>query len=209
MSPLYPRVVRGVALAAACALAGVAGAQDQPAEAPAPDAPPVESRAVEAPPTPPAPVEAKRVEAKADTPAAPAAPPAAVAAPAFPPDALVVVINDGLPRSGKLDAAGVRAIFLGTRQHWPDGRRIQAVQRPARSQAGAAFFDRILDMSPSAYKRRWQKKLLSGRGVAPRTAGSAMTVLSAVARSRAAIGYVLGSELRGPVPGVKLIEVKP
>ena len=115
-----------------------------------------------------------------------------------------VVVNAGNPVSS-MPASDVANLFLKRTTRWTNGETVVAMDLPESSGVRAAFSEAVHGRSVSAIKAYWQRLIFSGRGVPPVEKASNAEVLSTVAGSSGAVGYVSGgASLPG---GVKVLNV--
>lgn len=84
----------------------------------------------------------------------------------------------------------VRAIFGLQVRHWPDGRAIRVFVFPDDSSLHHQFTKRFLGMYPYQLRRRWDRILFSGRGIAPTEISTSDEMVRQIANTPGAIGYV-------------------
>ena len=99
----------------------------------------------------------------------------------------------------------VRAIFGLRLTTWPDGQAITVFVRNSDSQAHLDFCRDILRMLPYRLSRNWDRLLFSGTGMIPETVTSDEEMLTRVAETPGAIGYISAEKIND---SVSVLEVK-
>lgn len=119
-------------------------------------------------------------------------------------DALAIIVNESNPIDG-LSSAELRAVFLGERSHWPNGRRITLVMmEPGQPERDAIVRD-ICKMSESDYRRRILQGLFTGEVlVSPKTLASGVGVRKFVFNVPGAIGYVRPEDVDSTVKVLRI-----
>jgi phosphate transport system substrate-binding protein len=130
-------------------------------------------------------------------------PPRVAAAPAKQ-DSLAIIVNQANPVDN-LSSAELRAVFLGERSHWPNGRRITLVMmEPGQPERDAILHD-VCRMSESDFRRRFLQGLLTGEIlVSPKTLSTAVGVRKFIFNVPGAIGYLRPSDVDDSVRVVKI-----
>ena len=111
--------------------------------------------------------------------------------PAFP-TAFKVVVHPSNPAS-HLSRAELADIYLGNKTRWAAGGSVEPFDQSATSPLRRDFSAEVLRMPVAEVVRHWQRLVFSGRGVPPRVKLSDAEVVSQVAASPSAIGYVSAS----------------
>lgn len=121
-------------------------------------------------------------------------PPARVAASQAKQDSLAIIVNHANPVDN-LSSAELRAVFLGERSHWPNGRRITLVMmEPGQPERDTVLRD-VCRMSESDFRRRFLQGLLTGEVlVSPKTLSTPVGVRKFVFNVPGAIGYLRPSD---------------
>jgi ABC-type phosphate transport system substrate-binding protein len=89
----------------------------------------------------------------------------------------------------KLDAAAVKAVFLGKKVSWDTGGRV--VLAILKSGAVAdEFLQKIADMNASAFSNHWRRLAMTGGGAAPKFFEKEEELRKFVAETPGAIGFV-------------------
>ena len=114
-----------------------------------------------------------------------------------------VIVNSGSSISA-ISADDLKSIFLLTKKSFVDGTRAE----PILSKGGAAheaFLKHHLGKSDDSLVTYYRNVVFTGKGLTPRSFGTDAEISAYVAKTRGAIGYVLGET---NTPGVKMIDVK-
>jgi hypothetical protein len=93
----------------------------------------------------------------------------------------------------------LRAMFAMKLLQWPDGRPVRVFVLPDDNPLQRAFCKEKLDLYPYQLRQTWDRMVYSGTGQAPTEVGSEAEMLSRVARTPGAIGYVRNSRLNDAV----------
>jgi ABC-type phosphate transport system substrate-binding protein len=114
----------------------------------------------------------------------------------------VFVVNPGVADSS-LSTTEVKNILLGTRVNWSNGPVKLVIQ------AGGAVHEAVIRQftarSPDQFDKYWKKQVFTGNGVMPTVAKSDAEVITLVAETPGAIGYVATGTATDKV---KVLEVK-
>lgn len=103
---------------------------------------------------------------------------------------LAIIVNRGNPIDD-LSTAELRAIFLGQRSHWPNGRRITLVMMEPGQPERETVLRQVCRLSESDFRRRFLQGLLSGEVlVSPKTLATPVGVRKFVFNVPGAIGYL-------------------
>jgi len=131
-------------------------------------------------------------------------PPDRVAASQAKQDNLAVIVNQANPVDN-LSSAELRAVFLGERSHWPNGRRITLVMmEPGQPERETVLHD-VCRMSESDFRRRFLQGLLTGEVlVSPKTLSTPVGVRKFVFNVPGAIGYLRPSDADDSVKVIKI-----
>lgn len=131
-------------------------------------------------------------------------PPARVAASQAKQDSLAIIVNQANPVDN-LSSAELRAVFLGERSHWPNGRRITLVMmEPGQPERDTVLHD-ICRMSEYDFRRRFLQGLLTGEVlVSPKTLSTPVGVRKFVFNVPGAIGYLRPSDADDSVKVIKI-----
>jgi len=119
-------------------------------------------------------------------------------------DSLVIIVNQSNPIEN-LSSPELRAVFLGERSHWPNGRRITLVMmEPGQPERDTVLRD-ICRMSESDFRRRFLQGLLTGEIlVSPKTLSTPVGVRKFVFNVPGAIGYLRHGDVDDSVKVIKL-----
>ena len=131
-------------------------------------------------------------------------PPATLNAAQAKQDNLAIVVNQSNPVDN-LSSTELRAVFLGERSHWPNGRRITLVMmEPGQPEREAVLRD-VCRMSESDFRRRFLQGLLTGEVlVSPKTLSTPVGVRKFVFNVPGAIGYLRPTDLDDSVKVIKI-----
>ena len=131
-------------------------------------------------------------------------PPARVTAAQAKQDSLAIIVNQANPVDN-LSSAELRAVFLGERSHWPNGRRITLVMmEPGQPERDTVLHD-VCRMSESDFRRRFLQGLLTGEIlVSPKTLSTPVGVRKFVFNVPGAIGYLRPSDVDDSVKVIKI-----
>ena len=100
--------------------------------------------------------------------------------------------------------AELRTIFLGERNHWPNGRRITLVMMEAGQERDTVVRD-VCRMSESDLRRRFLQGLLTGEVlVSPKTLATPVGVRKFVFNVPGAVGYVRPEEVDDSVKVIRI-----
>jgi len=117
---------------------------------------------------------------------------------------LAIIVNRENPIDG-LSMAELRAIFLGERSHWANGRRITLVMmEPGQEERDTVVRD-VCRMSDSDLRRRYLQGLLTGELlVSPKTLANAVGVRKFVFNVPGAIGYLRPEDVDESVKTIRI-----
>lgn len=93
--------------------------------------------------------------------------------------------------------------FLGKLKKFSDGQSIEAVNTKANNTTRIAFEKTILKKSPAQVKAYWSKRLFTGKGKPLKELASDAAVLSHVAATPNAIGYIDAASVDSSVKVLK------
>jgi len=121
------------------------------------------------------------------------------AAASVPEDNLAVIVNQSNPIED-LSLKELKAVFLGERSHWPNGRRITLVMMdPGVAERKAVLRD-VCHMSETEFSRHFLQGLFTGEVfVSPKTLSTRVGGRKFVFNVPGAIGYVKASDLDSTV----------
>jgi hypothetical protein len=100
-----------------------------------------------------------------------------------------IIVNQGNPVK-ELSREKVAAYFLKRLASWPNGATVVPVDLPPDSPARGEFSRKILLKSTSAVSAYWIQEIFAGRSEPPEVKNSEAAVISYVAATPGAIGYV-------------------
>jgi len=116
---------------------------------------------------------------------------------------IVLVANNDVSVSS-LAKKDVKAIFLGKKKKWDDGKKAVIVIQK-KGDVHKKFVRTAVGKSVSQYKTYWKKIVFTGKGKQPKTVKSDSDVLAYVARTSGAVGYISDAT---SAEGVKTISIK-
>ena len=103
---------------------------------------------------------------------------------------LAIVVNRSNPIDN-LSIQELRAIFLGQRSHWPNGRRITLVMMEPGQPERETVLSQICRLNESNFRRRFLQGLLTGEIlVSPKTLASPVGVRKFIFNVPGAVGYL-------------------
>lgn len=100
-----------------------------------------------------------------------------------------------------------RTIFGMRAQQWPDGSSIRVFVLPDNHQLHAAFSKEVLNLFPHQLRTAWDRQVYSGTGQAPSEVRSEEEMMSRIASTPGAIGYVSRNNVNEYK--VRIVEVRP
>lgn len=113
-----------------------------------------------------------------------------------------LVVNKGLEKE-KIDAATVKAVFLGKKVSWDSaGRAAVAVLKGG--PVAEAFYKASLDQDVSQFNNYWRRLAMTGGGIAPKSFETEAELKKYVAETPGAIGYLDEAQADASVVVVKL-----
>ncbi len=89
-----------------------------------------------------------------------------------------------------LSRTSIRAMFAMRIPQWPDGSPVHVFVFEDNHPLHIQFSKSILGMFPYQLRRIWDRQVFSGTGIEPTIVASEQEMLSRVARTKGAIGYV-------------------
>ena len=101
---------------------------------------------------------------------------------------VVIIANKSVPVSS-ITSATLKLIYLGKKNTWSDG----SVIVPVTLQSGGtheAFLSQFIEKSSSQYSSFWKQAIFTGEGTQPRSFATMSELVSYVANTPGAIGYV-------------------
>lgn len=112
-----------------------------------------------------------------------------------------VIVNKSNALSS-ISADDLKNIYLGRKTLWDGGEKITLYDH---EKIKTTFIEKFLNTTKSKYMKFWMKKMLSGKGNAPKNVGSDEEMIKKVSGSDGAIGYVNAAAVTS---AVKVLEVK-
>jgi ABC-type phosphate transport system substrate-binding protein len=120
------------------------------------------------------------------------------------PEAAVVVIVHPAMGSETIPRSSLRAIVGMRLQKWPVDAPVKVFVLRDDSPEHATFSKTILQVFPHQLRMAWDRQVFSGQGQYPEQVGSTQEMLSRVASTPGAIGYVKASEVNQNVRVLKI-----
>lgn len=114
-----------------------------------------------------------------------------------------IIANPSVAASG-ISSDDLKRVFLVTKSSLSDGSHVE----PVLEKGGAtheAFIKEYLGKTDAALSTYYRSLVFTGKGTIPKTLASDAEVVSYVAKTKGAVGYVAAGT---PVTGVKELEVK-
>lgn len=123
---------------------------------------------------------------------------------ARPKESLAIIVNRANPIEN-LSLAELRAMFLGERSHWPNGRRITLVMmEPGQLERDTVVRD-VCRMTESDLRRRYLQGLLTGEVlVSPKTLATPVGVRKFVFNVPGAVGYLRPEDVDDSVKVIRI-----
>jgi len=100
---------------------------------------------------------------------------------------VVVVVHKS--NTSALTKDDIRAIYLGKKKRFDNGRSVTAFDLDDASNGYSKFYDAYTGKSPSQVKAYWSRLIFTGKATPPKALDQTAVVRS-VARNRGGIGYV-------------------
>jgi ABC-type phosphate transport system substrate-binding protein len=118
-------------------------------------------------------------------------------------ESLAIIVNQANP-TDDLPFKELRALFLGERSHWPNGRRITLVMMEPGPERDAVLRE-VCRMSESDFRRHFLQGLLTGEVlVSPKNLATAVGVRKFVFNVPGAIGYVRPEDVDESVKVIRI-----
>ena len=114
----------------------------------------------------------------------------------------VVIVNPANPVAS-LDETTVEKIFLGKKNFWDDGHRIE-IYLQEDNELHKTFCTEILKKTTRQLKMYWRRALYSGTGLPPQKLADDQAVKAEVAANSVAIGYIHAVSLDDSVKKVPI-----
>jgi len=125
------------------------------------------------------------------------------------PEPLVIVVNRMNPVDN-LSSADLRAIFLGVRSYWNNGRRITLVMREPGEQERRVILHDVCGMNEEQFRTHFVRGLYTGEIlVSPKTLDTPLGVRRFIFNVPGAIGYLRESDVDATVKVVRVDERSP
>ncbi len=101
---------------------------------------------------------------------------------------VVVIANNNVPE-GSLDKGTMEKIFLGKKSQWSDGSKVVPVMMKSGA-AHDAFLSGVLGKTSAQFNNFWNQAMFTGKGTPPKSFTSEADLVSYVASTSGAVGYV-------------------
>jgi ABC-type phosphate transport system substrate-binding protein len=119
-------------------------------------------------------------------------------------ESLAIIVNQSNPVDD-LSLVELRAVFLGERSHWPNGRRITLVMMEQGQPEREAILREICRLSESDFRRRVLQGLFTGEVlVSPKTLATPVGVRKFVFNVPGAIGYLRPEDVDASVKVIRV-----
>ncbi len=119
-------------------------------------------------------------------------------------ESLAIIVNQSNPLD-ELSLAELRAVFLGERSHWPNGRRITLVMMEQGQPEREAILRNVCRLSESDFRRRILQGLFTGEVlVSPKTLATPVGVRKFVFNVPGAIGYLRPEDVDASVKVIRV-----
>lgn len=118
---------------------------------------------------------------------------------------LAIIVNPSNP-IGVLSMEETRDIYLGKKNHFPNGEVAIPVDQSEESIDRHSFYKKVIKKEAGQIKAYWAKLVFANRGTPPEVIGTAPEVKAWVASHKEAIGYIDDSLLD---LSVKLVSMVP
>ncbi|HYM77348.1 MAG TPA: hypothetical protein VE377_15340 [Candidatus Dormibacteraeota bacterium] len=123
---------------------------------------------------------------------------------ARPRESLAIIVNRANPVED-LTMAELRAVFLGERSHWGNGRRITLVMMEPGQPERDTVVREVCRMSESDFRRRFLQGLLTGEVlVSPKTLATPLGVRKFVFNVPGAVGYLRPEDVDDSVKVIRI-----
>lgn len=118
-------------------------------------------------------------------------------------EGLAIIVNQANP-TDNLSLKELRAVFVGERSHWPNGRRITLVMMEPGPEREAILHE-VCRMSEADFRRHFLQGLLTGEVlVSPKNLSNAVGVRKFVFNVPGAIGYLRPEDVDESVKVIKI-----
>ncbi|MEQ8281004.1 MAG: hypothetical protein RMA76_36515 [Deltaproteobacteria bacterium] len=122
-------------------------------------------------------------------------------------DEVVLLLNKRNPTK-KIPRGKVVSMFLGNTAFWHGVVPVKLVVRGAKTDAGNAFYEPVVQMTGARYEAYWTSRQLAGQGVKPQSADTITRVVELLKKNPGAISFALASEVEGQdLAGVKVVKL--
>jgi ABC-type phosphate transport system substrate-binding protein len=119
-------------------------------------------------------------------------------------ESLAIIVNQSNPVDD-LSLAELRAVFLGERSHWPNGRRITLVMMEQGQPEREAILREICRLSEADFRRRVLQGLFTGEVlVSPKTLATPVGVRKFVFNVPGAIGYLRPEDVDASIKVIRV-----
>ena len=119
-------------------------------------------------------------------------------------ESLAIIVNQS-NSVDELSLAELRAVFLGERSHWPNGRRITLVMMEQGQPEREAILREICRLSEADFRRRILQGLFTGEVlVSPKTLATPVGVRKFVFNVPGAIGYLRPEDVDASVKVIRV-----
>ena len=119
-------------------------------------------------------------------------------------EGLAIVVNQSNPLD-ELSSTELRAVFLGERSHWPNGRRITLVMMEPGQPEREAVLREICRLTEADFHRRFLQGLLTGEIlVSPKTLSTTVGVRKFIFNVPGAIGYLRPADVDASVKVLRI-----
>jgi len=119
--------------------------------------------------------------------------------------AVEVIVNRGVAGTS-LAQASARALFGMRLAKWPDGRPVQVFVLPDDHPAHIALCKEQLNIYPYQLRQSWDRLVYSGLAQAPIEVATEEALISRVATTPGALGYVRKVKQNDPVKVLHIVE---
>lgn len=115
----------------------------------------------------------------------------------------LVIVNSSVSVTA-LDLDALKNIYLGNKAQWSDGTKIIPVMLE-RGPVHESFVKNVVGKSLAQFSSHWQQAIFTGKGQPPKSFATEAELVSYVAQTKGAIGYIGPSTDHG---GVKVVDLK-
>lgn len=122
---------------------------------------------------------------------------------------LAIVVNRSNPVD-ELSSSQLRAVFLGFRDHWPNGRRVTLVMRDIDDSERSVILHDVCGMTEQQFRTHFVRGLYNGEiSMSPKILSSVPGVRRFIFNVPGAIGYLRLSEVDASVKMLRIDEHRP